>query len=254
MQYNQAFFFSIVFFFLAFSSVWAHEAGRPANPTNYLPIDPVPLATYGFAIIVLLSLVALAFQPKLSELHKKIIFIVVSVIVIAVTVYAGASTVYLNLISESQGPVHWHADFEIWICGQKMTNLQTSQGFESYVGTPVLHHHNDYRIHVEGLVVKKQDVALHHFFEAIGGELTHTSISVPLNDGTILSRKNGDLCNGQPANLRVFVKNGKTNDAFMPVPELENYVLSPYTETVVRGYPGDLIKIVFDSGGNANGS
>lgn len=243
---------------LLFSLALAHEDSQdpfhPHSPVDYLPIDPFPLALGAFFVILLLSFLSLVFQSRMNEIHKKTVFVFVGLLVIFVTLYAGATTVYLNLISESGGPVHWHADFEVWVCGGKITNLVETIGLESYVGTPVLHHHNDYRMHVEGLVVKKSDVSLQNFFSAIGGTLEHDSIEIPLRDKSLLKKQNGDLCNGKPGKLQLFVKNGQTSNEFVLAPELQEYVLSPYYETVATGVgEGDLLKIVFDAEGENNG-
>lgn len=240
--------------FLAFCTLFilavAHQDGA-SNPTDYLPVDPFPLALQAFAIILLLSLVSVAFVNRMSELQKKIVFVLVTVLVVGVTAYAGISTVYLNWISQSGGPVHWHADFEIWVCGEKVTHLVSSTDFSGRVGTPVLHHHNDYRIHVEGVVIQKQDVSLGEFFEAIGGDLSDSTeqnirFLIPLDNGTIRTIQNGELCNGKPGHWKLFVQNSNTR-GFEFQNELGEYVLSPHFETIITDGPGDLLKLTFDS-------
>lgn len=240
----------LVMFCLLLLPAWANE-GTTASPTDYLPVDPFPLALHAFGIILLLSLVSVAFVNRMSEFQKKAVFVIVAVLVVGVTVYAGIATVYLNWISESQGPVHWHADFEIWVCGEKTTNLVHSTDFSGRVGTPVLHHHNDYRIHVEGVVIRKSDVSLKEFFEAIGGSLSDSTENrvrflIPLENGGLRTVQNGDLCNGKPGQWKLFVQNSKTN-GFELRTELGEFVLSPYFETSITGGAGDLLKLSFDS-------
>lgn len=221
------------------------------EPSDYLPVDPFPLALYGFAFILVLSFLSIKFADKMSELHKKIVFVLVAIVVVGVTLYAGGTTVYLNLISESGGPAHWHADFEIWDCGEKVTDLAYTTGLESFVGTAVLHHHNDYRIHVEGVLIKKSNASLGSFFKAIGGDMTNNSISIPLNDGTIRTLKNGDLCNGRPGVLKLFVQNATTNGEFVENNQLSDYVLSPFFVPVTQDGEGDYLKIVFEPQGDS---
>lgn len=225
----------------------AMEEEHLDEPASYLPFDPFALAIGGFGIILLLSIISIAFESRLSNFHKKTIFALVAIIVVGVTLYAGGTTVYLNLISDSGGPVHWHADFEIWNCGEKIDTMKQSEGLSNFVGSPVLHYHNDYRIHVEGIVVKKNDASLGAFFDAVGGKFSSDSLTVPLQGNEFLTVKNGDLCNGKPGKLSVVV-NGEKNV------ELNRYVLAPFFETRITGGKGDFIKIVFDSEEALNGS
>lgn len=90
---------------------------------------------------------------------------------------------YLNVKSDTGGPVHWHADFEIWACGNEIA-LRDPRGFLSNkIGSPTLHEHNDKRIHLEGVpVTLPHDASLGKFMSTIGGELTQSSLTVPVND------------------------------------------------------------------------
>ncbi len=226
--------------FLIPLKVSAHGDAEKVGQLSF--IDPVNSIAYSLIIVLVLVTLSVIFRNRLTEGRKKAFFILILIPVIFSTVYLAASRVYLNLASESGGPVHWHADFEIWVCGEKVL-LKEPAFLESMVGTPVLHHHNEgadlngtYRIHVEGVVAKKSEVNLQHFFEAIGDYLHSDSIGIFLKDGTQKRWTNGDACpnTGKPGTLKVFV-NGKQIDN---APE---YVISPYTQVP----PGDFIKIVF---------
>jgi len=123
-------------------------------------------------------------------------------------------------------------------------------GLSNRVGTPVFHEHGDNRLHVEGVVVKKEDVSLGKFFEVVGGSLTPSGFSVPTNSGTA-NAANGELCNGRPAKVQVFAyrvvenpfqRTGMKHEQ-TKLTEFEGYVPSPYSAVP----PGDCIIIEFDA-------
>ncbi|MEK6954754.1 MAG: hypothetical protein AABX01_07110 [Candidatus Micrarchaeota archaeon] len=235
----------------------AHEedGGHMASePASYLPVDPFGLALYDFALIAAIVAVSLFFPSILTPKIKKAFFILIAVPVVLITLYIGGSTVYLNLISYSGGPAHWHADFEIWACGEKITNLPTSKLPANFVGTPTFHYHDDFRIHVEGIVVERKDVTLGGFFKVIGGSLGGESMSVPLENGSHLAYRNGDLCpNGKPGKLRLYLRDWALPDKFVESAEMDNYVLKPYFNvppvgSVCISNCGDFMKIAFETG------
>src|SRR3989344_2967874 len=232
----------------------AHGIGEPEienariEPSAYLPVDPSWLALYDFGLICAIVAASLAFPAALTPKTKKAFFIIIAVPAVLITLYMAASTVYLNVISWSGGPVHWHADFEIWACGEKLA-LPKATFPSNYVGTSTLHHHDDYRIHVEGLVVSKDDVALRSFFRVIGGDLEKGRLAVPNTDVNsrnalpVLEFNNGDLCpNGKPGKVKLYVKNQETG-AFEENPGIDDYVLKPFYNIP----PGDYLKIAFET-------
>jgi len=163
----------------------------------------VKLIGIGTLIIFLTVWLALKFEKKTKHKHKMALFLGLAIPVIIITLFITGSTIFVNIVSETKGPVHWHADFEIYRCGEKMDLLDAS-GLSNRVGTPKFHEHGEDRIHVEGTVVEKQEVDLGSFFRVIGGELTNQYFSVPTNTG-LVSVSNGDECNGQPGKLQFFV-------------------------------------------------
>lgn len=197
------------------------------------------------AILVLVSI----FKKEKTEGQKMFLFLGIIIPVILVTAYAAGSTIYLNLVSATQGPVHWHADFEIWNCGEKL-DLIDPEGLLNRVGTPSFHEHGDDRIHVEGVVINRQDVSLHHFFNMIEGELTYDSFTIPTNEGMV-SVRDGDECRGGEGKLQVFLYRVTNPDptrrtGFTFVQEklesFEEYILFPYSNIP----PGDCLIIEFD--------
>jgi len=180
-------------------------------------------------------------QPYFTNKKKMILFLGMAIPIILASIYLVSATIYINVISETKGPVHWHADFEIYACGNKI-DLVDPVGISNRVGTSVFHEHGDNRIHVEGVVVVERDIDFHSFFEAIGGGLEKDSITIPLGY-QVKTYMNGDKCNGYTGTLQVFVY--KTIDGKVvqeKLTDFENYVLSP--ESLVP--PGDCIIIEFD--------
>ena len=221
---------------------FAHEESAP-SVDNQLKQNSV-LYIYLAASITLLFVVYAIYaekKPHFTNKRKLFVFLGIIIPVIISTIYLVGATIYINSISETGGPVHWHADFEIYACGNKI-ELKSPTGLSNKIGTEVFHHHGDDRIHVEGVLVKKNDVALHHFFEVIGGELTTNNIAIPTNSG-LLTYSNGDSCNGDGGELQVFVYKTKgTTVTQEKLSNFENYVLSPESNVP----PADCIIIEFD--------
>jgi hypothetical protein len=198
------------------------------------------------AVITAATLVSF-FKKRKSESLKWVLFLSIALSAAGATLFISASTVYINLVSDTGGPVHWHADFEIWKCGERL-GLKDPTGIENRIGTPLLHEHNDNRIHVEGTVVKKTEITLGEFFKVIGGKISGGHIVLPTNSG-LVEMKDGDLCDGKEARLQVFVyKIQNPNDLkkwkFVQekINNIEDYVMSPFS--VIP--PGDCIIIELD--------
>lgn len=207
---------------LIMPAVFAHESQATSA------VDVLLYASFMAGVAVLASLV---FKP--SRLEKKILFLAIVVPLVAASLYLAFVTVYTNVTSITGGPVHWHADYEIWICGEEV-DLVDPEGIENRVGTPVVHEHGDNRIHVEGVLTKMEEASIGHYFESVGGSFTKTSITVPTNSG-LVSKKNGDPCNGKAGTLKMYV-NGQLTSS------MDEYVIGPYPDVP----PGDFIKFVFD--------
>ena len=163
------------------------------------------------------------------------LFAIIAAAAIISTLYLAGTTVYLNQKSWSNGPVHWHADFEIWVCGEQI-DIIDPEGFRSLVGESAVHEHGDSRIHIEGVMFEKEDATLKEFFEALEGEFTPEKLAVATNDGIKSWEQGAETCNGNYAEWHTSV-NGK----LMPSEAAPDYVISPW-QTVP---PGDTIKFVF---------
>lgn len=184
------------------------------------------------ATIVLAVLVGISLQQKhLNEKLKKFLFSAIVLVIAIPTLYMIIATVYLNSTSSSKGPVHWHADIEVWACGKEV-ELQDPTGFLSNkIGTATLHEHNDKRIHLEGVVVHPEDASLGKFFRVIGGEISKDSLIVPTNKGPF-PYTNGSMCaDGSEGQIQAFVYQ-TDKEQYYSQKKLDNpeeYLLSPYS-------------------------
>src|SRR3989344_6693070 len=110
--------------------------------------------------------------------------------------------------------VHWHALVDISICGEHRDLPRAKAGSQvhgqNYLGVPLMHTHDDNTIHMEGLIQKKEDISLGRFFDVI---------SVPFDKDKLMDVKNGDLCDGKPGVLNMFV-NGQ------PRTDFRDYILA----------------------------
>ena len=228
-------------FILLISSSYAHETSNGvtdlAVTIKYTAVNYLIIASIIAGVFVLISYYA--YRKKYTH-YKTIMFSGIVVPILISTLYLVGGTIYVNSISETKGPIHWHADFEIYGC-DNWIDLKDPTGISNRIGTPVFHEHGDNRVHVEGTVVKKSTIDLHNFFSVIGGELTENTVTIPTDDGQI-SYTNGDLCNGQEGTLQVFVyKTTGTAVTQEKITDFENYILSPYQQVP----PGDCVIIEF---------
>ena len=216
-----------------FSNIAGLETVIRDNSINYTLISSV----------ILIVLVAVAgFIKKPNEFVKIVLFILMVGIISFNTVYLAGSTIYKNQRSITKGPVHWHADIDVFNCGQEV-NLRDPKGWSNKIGTPTFHEHNDKRLHVEGVVLNQDDVTLGHFFKVIGGKLDTYGMTVPVNEGDLMLN-HGDLCNGAPGLVQVFVYKTEGDQFWQEkVMNPQDYVLSPYSAVPA----GDCIIVEFDS-------
>lgn len=239
--------------FTSFSLVIAHGDGiseelkKAALQDRSLALKQQALSFIVVAGLIAIVLVSIAIvYKKKSETVKWFLFLGISIPIILATLFSAGSTIYLNLMSETAGPVHWHADFELWKCEQQL-DLLDPEGLINRIGSTSFHEHGDNRIHVEGVVIKREDVTLHRFFELFGGVLTSTTLLVPSNEGFVAAQ-NGELCNGQAGKLQVFVykvlnpeEHGNWVYKQEKISDFTEYVLSPQPNIP----PGDCIIVEF---------
>jgi hypothetical protein len=171
-------------------------------------------------LIVLMVIAAITVNNKKLHALKKPLFILIVATISLPTLLMAGSSVYINTISESKGPVHWHADIEYWVCGQEI-NFRDPTGFLSNkTGSSTFHEHNDKRIHLEGVVVEKAyDASLEKFMNVTGGSITNTSIVIPTSENFIEDDADADVPTGNPETVRQFIKRDANN---MPTINLTN--------------------------------
>ncbi len=225
MKLNKALFvFAILQIFFPFVSAVSDGWSDFGNPLTYIYF------TIAWTIIVLI--ISAKFKEKVPKGVKKLFFFLLVIPIVLSSLYLGGSTINENVVSETNGPVHWHADYEVWVCGEKL-DLIDPKFPSNKIGSPLFHEHNDDRIHIEGTVVNLQNVDLGSYFEVIGGDLKSDYIKYPTTEG-VAEKDNGDLCDGVPGNLKVYVNGKKIQD-------FENYKVYPEA----RVPPGDCIIVEF---------
>ncbi|MBI2656823.1 hypothetical protein HYX03_03730 [Candidatus Woesearchaeota archaeon] len=228
----------VFFFFMLILTLYSAHSHEEENEEFMLdhsglyPITQLQAVGYGSLIFGILIFVILFFHKKMSNSTKKIMYCLVAIATGLVTIYLVLTTLHLNIISETKGPVHWHADFEIWICDKEI-KLAEPEGLSNKQGVDLMHAHSDNRIHVEGVLLDKKSASLGAFFHAVGGSLSSDGIKVPTEDG-LITVHDGDKCNEKPAKLYVFVNGNLTGNS-------SAYIISPYEKVP----PGDRIKFVF---------
>lgn len=232
--------------------------------------------TVGAILVVVLLLLAVATQKRAPKL-KLPLFIAIVVVVFGTTLTIGGGTVYLNVNSATGGPVHWHADLEVWACGNEL-DLRDPTGLSNKIGTPTYHEHNDKRIHLEGVPTSlPYDYSMGKFMNVIGGELTNDTLTIPLNtskyfetehneqdgdgpgapspeelnnfirtnaDGKVATFTNGEACSGEPSYVQMFgFHYDQQTNTYKQTKVTELATYSPAHEANVP--PGDCVIIEF---------
>ena len=223
---------------LAHEGEEAMEAVQPALD-QVIRTNSLNYSLIAAGLLLGLAVLALIFKNA-SDKVKFLLFAFVVVVALLNTVYLSGSTIYLNQISQTGGPIHYHGDFEIYNCSQKV-EIKNPQGLSNKVGSEVVHEHNDNRIHIEGVILDEHDQSLGHFFEQIGGQLHQDHMAIPSENG-LLEVENGQMCPDGLGSLQVFVY--QTEGKYFSQQKLtdpENYLISPHSKIP----PGDCIIIEF---------
>lgn len=158
---------------------------------------------FSFLLLVVLLSISI-FAKKLNEVRKRLLFWAIVGITTITTFGLIGSTIYLNRVAWSDGPIHWHADIEVWACEGKL-NFSDPKGLSNKIGTSTLHEHNDERIHFEGVVLAEADAYLENFFHVIGGQLTSQLMRIPTNGGEQIFESGDECANAEMGKVQVFV-------------------------------------------------
>jgi hypothetical protein len=224
-----------IFLFIGFLLIGfvSSHGDDEANVEDSSSISPLLLIWITSIWVILLIFIIIVKKKNLSDSSKKWFFWLVISPIIITTVYIMGFTVYENLSSISGGPIHWHADYKVYICGEE-SDLVDPSALRGKVGSSIFHEHNDGRIHIEGTISKMENIDLGSYFEVVGGELEDGHLIYPTNE-KVIEVKNGDFCNGKEGNLKVYVNGDK-------IEEPEEYLIYPDSNVP----PGDCIIVVFD--------
>lgn len=228
-----------------FLTVFAHEGEEVLENVAPSLGDIIRANSIKFTVIASILLVILLvlshFFKERNATLKKILFWAIIFVIVVNTLYLSLSTIYLNISSKSGGPVHHHADFEIYNCGQQV-EVKKSEGLSNKVGSELVHTHNDKRMHIEGVILDPHQLSIGHFFENLGGELNNGILVVPTEKGQLSLKDRGFCPDGSKAVLQVFVYS--THDKFFEQKKLidfEDYQISPFTQVP----PGDCVILEF---------
>ena len=196
------------------------------NPIIYIEIT---------GLIIIITTALMLISNTLKEKHKKLLFLVIAIPSILSTIYLSGFTIYETFTSETRGPVHWHADYQVIACSEQL-DLIDPKFPSNKIGSPLFHEHNDDRIHIEGTVKNLEEITLNRYFEIISGELENNHL-VYQTENNIINYENGDTCpDGTKGALKVYI-NGKKEENY------EDYVIYPDS----RVPSGDCIIILFDN-------
>src|SRR3989338_6650027 len=189
-------FFIVLFLFMVLlaNNILSHEEEDEfmLDHSKLYPLTQLEAAGYGSSAFGILVIIILLFHKKMADNAKKITYLLIAIVVGAVTIYLITTTLHLNLTSVSKGPVHWHADFEIWVCDKEI-ELFEPKGISNKQGVDLMHAHNDNRMHVEGVLLDEKAASLGAFFYAIGGSISTDGLKVPTDEG-IVEYHDGDFC------------------------------------------------------------
>lgn len=228
-----------------FLTVFAHEGEEAVESIvpglgDIIRANSIKFTILAVVLLIILLILSHFFKEK-NETLKKFLFWSIILVIVANTLYLSMSTIYLNISSKSGGPVHYHADFEIYNCGRQI-EVKKSEGLSNKIGSELVHTHNDKRMHIEGVILDPHEISIGHFFESLGGKLENGILVIPTEKGQ-LSLKDGDLCpDGNKAKVQVFVYSiqGKFFEQ-KKLTDFKNYQISPFTQIP----PGDCVIIEF---------
>lgn len=172
-------------------------------------INSFSIKTVLFSILILAVLLLIStriVKSKKTEKLKKPIFIMIVLAIAIPSFLMTGSTIYLNTISDSKGPVHWHTDIEFWVCGQEIEIRDPYAFLSNKVGTSTFHEHDDKRIHLEGVVIDAQeDSSLDKFMRVTGGSIEQSKLVIPTEPNPFEDDVDGDKVTGDQERVRSFL-------------------------------------------------
>jgi hypothetical protein len=210
-------------------------------------INALSIRTIGVAslvLVVLLVLAAIIVNNKRYKSLKTPLFVLIAATITLPSLLLVGSTVYINAISESKGPVHWHTDIEFWVCGQEIELRDPYAFLSNKIGTSTYHEHDDKRIHLEGVVIEKEfDASLEKFMEVTEGGITSGQLIVATDPQLFENDTDGDIPRGDEQTVRDLVAYDKDEK---PVISAQN------GDSCGESGPGEVQAFLmrYDEGGN----
>ena len=257
-------------------TILASETADLEEKVGALSIRTILISS--LVLVVLLVLASIVVNNKKYKSFKTPLFTMIAATIAIPSLFLVGSTIYVNVDSESKGPVHWHTDYELWVCGEEIEHRDPYKFLSNKIGTATYHEHDDKRIHLEGVVgIKYYDASFEKFMLVTEGKVTENELVIATderlfedNDGKPdgdqssgnqdvvrgfvvrdedgkpeIAVKNGDTCgDGQPAEVQAFVYSyNKENDTYQQT-KLDNparYIMRD--ESIVP--PGDCLIVEF---------
>lgn len=183
--------------------LFAAETSDLSGDVKSFSIRVVLIAS--LVLVVLLVIAALVVNSKRLHNFKTPLFVLIVATIAFPSLLMTGSTIYINTISESKGPVHWHTDIEFWVCGEEIELRDPIGFFSNKIGTSTYHEHNDKRIHLEGVVLEKDyDASLEKFMTVTGGSIDNNSLVIPTEDEIFDTDTDGDSVSGKRDEVREF--------------------------------------------------
>lgn len=226
----------------------------------------------GTVTVLVLSAVALWKEDAFTDRGKGIMLRLFLIAVLVPTMFATAAYVHEVETSWSNGEIHWHADFEVFVDGERLDLIDPSNYCGQYsqesaymctlndrVGITEYHEHNDMRIHLEGTFKHREEATLAAFFDTFQGELTNTELQFPTDDGMV------EVAEDDGKTLKILVERGVggdrhwcaigdygddtciSHDTGEPAASPAEYVISPYQRNPSLDNPTlDTIFVIYD--------
>lgn len=188
-------------------------------------------------LIVLLLIASRVVKNKKYKAIKTPLFIAIAATIILPSLLLVGSTIYINTISESKGPVHWHTDIEFWVCGEEIELRDPYEFLSNKIGTATYHEHDDKRIHLEGVVIEKEyDASLEKFMDVTEGSITDDSIVIATEDRLFENDVDGDIPSGNQEGARGLMQRDEDGKAV---------ISAQNGQDCGDGVPGELQVFVF---------
>lgn len=177
-----------------------------ANTRQY--VSSKSLQIIGFAAcLVLILLVISSLINKKTEYYKKLIFGLTALIVALSTGALATLNLYLYSKSEVKGIVNWQAGIEFWVCDTEIELKTPNKLFDKHIGNSSIYENDDKKIHITGIVQNKStDATLGAFMRAIGGSISSTALSLPVDSRIIENKNDGDTTDlGGASNVMKYI-------------------------------------------------